>query len=179
VKVLVILNPAAGKRDHESVREALTRCFAASRIEYEIYETRKAEKPGEVVRARLRDGFDLVVAAGGDGTVSDVIDGLVGSPAPLGIIPIGTGNLIARELGIPEDIDEAVSIVASAPHSRKIDAMKIDGRVFALNVSVGISASVIGGTSRKSKNRFGRLAYFVTTILKMFTLKPRYLVVHR
>ena len=177
MKAFVILNPAAGKKSHESVREALSRHFAATQIEYEVHETLKAEKPGEIVRARLRDGFDLVVAAGGDGTVSDVIDGLVGSPKPLGIIPTGTGNLIARELGIPDDINDAIEVIASAPRSRRIDAMRIGRRMFVLNASVGISAAVMGGTTRKSKNRFGRIAYIGTTVLKMFTLKPRYLVV--
>jgi diacylglycerol kinase (ATP) len=177
MKAFVILNPAAGKKAHESVREALGRHFAASNIEYEVHETLKGEKPGEIVRARMRDGFDLVVAAGGDGTVSDVIDGLIGSSKPLGIIPTGTGNLIARELGIPDDVDAAVEVIASAPRSRRIDAMRIGRRMFVLNASVGISAAVMGSTTRKSKNRFGRIAYVATTVGKMFTLRPRYLVV--
>jgi len=177
VKAFVILNPAAGKKAHASVRDALGRHFPASHIDYEIQETLKADKPGDIVRTRLRDGFDLAVAAGGDGTVSDVIDGLAGNATPLGIIPTGTGNLIARELGIPEDVDDAVAVIASAPRSRTVDAMRVGGRMFVLNASVGISAAVMGGTTRKNKNRFGRIAYLGTTILKMFTLKPRYLVV--
>jgi diacylglycerol kinase (ATP) len=177
MKALIILNPAAGKTAHESVREILGRHLAASHIQYEIHETVKTERPGEFVRARLRDGFDLVVAAGGDGTVSDVIDGLVGSSKPLGILPTGTGNLIARELGIPDDLEDAVRVIAGASRSRSIDAMRIGMRVFVLNVSVGISASVIGGTTRKNKNRFGRIAYLGATILKMFTFRPRYLEV--
>ena len=80
---------------------AINRYFTASHIDYEIYETLKDDKPGDIVRARLRDSFDLVVAAGGDGTISAVIDGLVGSSVPLAIIPDGTGNLIARELNLP------------------------------------------------------------------------------
>lgn len=177
MKAFVVLNPVAGKGTDESVREALANRFGTSHIEYEIYETVKTEKVAEVVRARLRDSVDLVVAAGGDGTVSDVIDGMVRNPKPLGIVPTGTGNLIARELGIPQDVDEAIAVIASAPHSRTIDAMRIGRRLFILNASVGISASVIGSTTRKSKNRFGRIAYLGATILKIFTLRPRHLVV--
>jgi YegS/Rv2252/BmrU family lipid kinase len=176
-KAFVILNPAAGRNAHEFVREALRRHFTASHIQYEVHETMEAEKPGEIVRARMREGFDLAVAAGGDGTVSEVIDGLVEHSKPLGIIPTGTGNLIARELGIPDDVDESVAVIAGAPRSMKIDAMRIGRRAFVLNASVGISASVIGSTTRESKNRLGRIAYLVTTVLKMFALKPRYLVV--
>ena len=177
MKAFVVLNPAAGKQTHQTVREALANRFGPSHIQYEVYETIKAERVAEIVHTRLRDGFDLVVAAGGDGTVSDVIDGLMRDPKPLGIIPTGTGNLIARELGIPQDVDGAVALIASAPRSRMIDAMKIGGRVFILNASVGISASVIGSTTRKNKHRFGRVAYLGAAVRNLFTLKSRCLVV--
>ena len=177
MKAFVVLNPAAGKKTHETVRETLANRFWASDIQYEVYETIKAESVAAIVHARLREGFDLVVAAGGDGTVSDVIDGLMGYPKPLGIIPTGTGNLIARELGIPQDVDGAVLVIAAAPRSRTIDAMTIGGRVFLLNASVGISASVIASTTRKNKHRFGRVAYLGAAVQKLFTLKPRHLVV--
>ena len=177
MKALVVLNRAAGQEAHQSVRVALGRRFGASPIRYVVHETVKDEKTGEIVRARLGDGFDLVVAAGGDGTVSDVIDGLVGTTVPLGIIPTGTGNLIARELGIPTDVDDAVALITAPHRSRSIDAMRIGERVFILNVSVGVSASVIGGTTPKYKSRFGRVAYTWTVISKLFTLRPRRLIV--
>jgi diacylglycerol kinase (ATP) len=177
MKAFIVLNPAAGKNDREPILEAINRYFTSSQIDYEIYETLKGDKPGDIVRARLRDSFDLVVAAGGDGTVSAVIDGLVGSAVPLGIIPAGTGNLIARELNIPLKIEEAVALIAGAHIFRKIDAMRIEKRVYVLNVSVGISASVVGGTTHKNKNRFGRIAYLGTAILKIFTFKNRHLAV--
>lgn len=69
MKVFVVLNPAAGQEKHASVREALRRRLGAARIPYEIHETVAGESVGEAVRAGLRNGFDLVVAAGGDGTV--------------------------------------------------------------------------------------------------------------
>ena len=118
-----------------------------------------------------------MVAAGGDETVPAVIDGLIGTSIPLGIIPVGTGNLIAHELNIPLEIAEAVALIAGAHKSRQIDALRIGKRVYVLNASLGISASVPGGTTRKNKRRFGRIAYFWTVILKIFTLRRRYLVV--
>jgi diacylglycerol kinase (ATP) len=177
MKVFIVLNPAAGKNAGESIREAISRYFTSSQIDYEIYETQKGDKAGDIVRARLRDRLDLVVAAGGDGTVSAVTDGLVGSSVPLGIIPSGTGNLIARELNIPLEIEDAVALIAGAHILRKIDAMRIGKRVYGLNISIGISASVIGGTTPENKNRFGRIAYLGTAILKIFTFKSQYLTV--
>jgi YegS/Rv2252/BmrU family lipid kinase len=119
----------------------------------------------------LRDGFDLVVVAGGDGTVSGVVDGLYGSSIPLGIIPTGTGNLIAREFGIPTEVDDAVALIAGTPRSLRIDAMRIGERAYLLNAGVGISAAVIAGTTGKSKRRLGRIAYFVTAF-RIFKFLP-------
>ena len=177
MKAFVVLNRTSGQEALERVRGALDSHFGSSRIPYEIHETRKGEKLSEIVRERMRHGFDLAVTAGGDGTVSAVIEGIAGSPIPLGIIPTGTGNLIARELGIPEDVDDAARLIAGRPRSRKIDVMKIGDRIFVLNASVGISAAVISDTTRISKRYFGRIAYFWNTIPKMFTLKRRKLVV--
>jgi diacylglycerol kinase (ATP) len=177
MKAFIVLNPAAGKNAREPIHEALNRYFTVSQIDYEIYETVKGDKPGDIVRARLSDSFDLVVAAGGDGTVSAVIDGLIGSSIPLGIIPAGTGNLIARELNVPLEIEDAVALIAGVHKFRKIDAMRIGKRVFVLNASLGISASVVSGTTPKNKSRFGRIAYLGTGILKISTFRRRYLAV--
>ena len=177
MRALVVLNPAAGQEGHEPVREALADHLGPSRIEFDIHETRREDDLGKIVRERLRSGFDLVVAVGGDGTISDVIDGLVGTSIPLGIVPTGTGNLVARDLGIPSEIDDAVRVIAAAPRSRKIDAMRIGDRVFVLNVSVGFSAAVIRRTSQGSKHRFGRIAYLAAIVSKIFTSRPRTLVV--
>jgi diacylglycerol kinase (ATP) len=177
MKALVISKPPAEEADRQLLHDTLDRHFAAAHIEYEVYETREGGHLADIVRERLPDGFELVVAAGGDGTVSAVGDGLTESTIPLGIIPSGTGNLIARELEIPEDLVEAVALIAGAHRERKIDGMRIGKRIFFLNASVGISASVVGGTTRGSKNRFGRIAYVGTTIVKVLSSRPRYLIV--
>ena len=177
MKALVILNPPADDHSKQVVLDELNRQFAAVQITHEVYETHKGDLLGDIVRQRLREGFELVVAAGGDGTVSGVSDGLAGSSIPLGIIPIGTGNLIARELNIPDNVAAAVALISGAPHRRKIDAMRIGKRAYFLNASVGISAAVIGETTRKNKGRFGRVAYLGTAILKILSSRPRYLVV--
>src|SRR5512134_3583974 len=172
MKAFVVVEPSAGKGDsRDAVHAALARDFTASRIEFEVHERVGNEKPGDVVRARLRDGYDLVVVAGGDGTVSGVFDALYGSSLPLGVIPTGTGNLIAREFGIPTEVDEAVALIAGAPRAMRIDAMRIRKRVYVLNASVGISAAVIAGTTGENKRRFGRIAYFATAF-KIFRFLP-------
>lgn len=172
-KAIVIWNPAAGTGARGTLEEALRRHFPGAGIDYLVRETAKEERLGDTVRDLARAGCDLVVAAGGDGTVSGVIDGLAGRSVPLGIVPSGTANLLARELNIPLEPDAAVSLIAEEPSTKMIDAMRIGGRVYDLIAGVGISASVAGGTTRANKNRFGLLAYVGAAILKIFEFRPR------
>ena len=178
MKAFVVLNPVAGNNAREPVLESLKTHFKGAGIDYEVHETTKKDKPGDIVRARLKkDKFDFVVAAGGDGTASQVIDGLVGGSVPLGIIPVGTGNLLARDLNIPLQIDKAVALIAGAHLLRKIDAMRINKRVCVLNASLGTSAKVVSDTTSKSKNRFGRLAYIWEALRNLFTMERKYITV--
>lgn len=177
MKALIIWKPSEKPDEMQGLRDALSRHFAAAHTDYEIYETRKADRLADIVRRRLSEGFGLVVAVGGDGTVSAVCDGLAGSAIPLGIIPTGTGNLLARELQIPDEAEAAVALIAGAPSTRKIDMMRIGQRSFVLNASVGISASVIGGTTSGSKSRFGRIAYVGTVVRKVLSARRRHLIV--
>ncbi len=178
MKAFVVLNPVAGNNDRETVLDALKTHFSDAGIEYVVHETAKEEKPDEIVRTRLEnEAFDFVVAAGGDGTVSQVVGGLIGSMIPLGIIPVGTGNLLARDLDIPLKIDEAVMLIAGKNGLRKIDAMKVNNRICVLNASLGISAKVMEGTTSESKNRFGFLAYIWEALGKLFNLKREFITI--
>jgi YegS/Rv2252/BmrU family lipid kinase len=177
MKVLIILNPASGKNTIELIREAVTRQFSNSKVAFEIYDSKKEDDLGDIVRARIKNGFELVVAAGGDGTVSAVINGLVGTHIPLGIIPAGTANLLAQELKVPLSIEDAIELIIGRHEFKKIDAMKIGTRVYDLNVSSGLSATVVSNTTPENKSRFGFFAYVWMTIVKLITLKDHYFVV--
>jgi diacylglycerol kinase (ATP) len=141
-----------------------------------IHETRPDESIPTIVRNWLSEGDrQLVVAAGGDGTVREVIDGLVGSPTPLLIVPLGTANVLARALGIPRGPGDALDAVLppgrATPGSDgsetpgcgitsvPLDVMRHDSRHFVLTISVGMTARSVAGTSRADKRRLGSLAY--------------------
>jgi diacylglycerol kinase (ATP) len=173
-KAFVILNPGASTCSPGAVRRALEKHFTGNGIAYDIHEAMEGERLADSVRTRLDDGFDLFVAAGGDGTVSAVIDGLAGSSIPLGIVPTGTANLVARELGIPLDADAAVKLISEAHRTRNIDAMKLGDRLYVLIIGVGFSASVAGGTTKKNKSRFGILAYVGAAVLKVLEFRARH-----
>ena len=171
-KIFVVLNPVAGRTQPKAVRKAINAHFKETDWQIEIYETSANESVGEVVRRAVSDGVDRVFAAGGDGTVSAVADGLVGTDIPLGIIPAGTGNVLAQELNIPQDIDKACRLLAETAVIRKLDALNVEGRHFILSIGTGGNAKTIEQTDRKDKRRFGRLAYIVSVFKVLVGIQP-------
>jgi len=122
---------------------------------YEVPKSRKA--PKKVLRA-VDEGAELVLVWGGDGMVQRCVDALVGSEVPVAIIPAGTANLLAHNLGIPEDLAEAVRI-AFHGRRRSLDLGKLNGEHFAVMAGVGFDADMIDDVDRGAKDRLGRLAY--------------------
>lgn len=126
----VILNRSKG--DRGEVERALSDAGIAAQVE--------AVDGGEIrarAEAAVSDGAELVIVGGGDGSVSRAAQAIVGSEATLGILPLGTLNHFARDLGIPMAIDEAARIVASA-RPQPIDVAEVNGRVFVNNAAIGL-----------------------------------------
>jgi lipid kinase YegS len=114
---------------------------------------------------------DAILAAGGDGTVNEVINGLSGTEVPFGIIPLGTANDFARQAGIPDDPDHAMDVVLHHPPVR-IDTAQANDRRF-LNVSVGgVAAEITAETPQGAKESLGVLAYALSGLRKLTDLKP-------
>jgi YegS/Rv2252/BmrU family lipid kinase len=175
---LVVLNPVAGD-SHDEMRRHLERHFAAAGWTCELYATTGEERVADVVRAALPraperrdDQVDLVVAAGGDGTVSGVAGGIAQTEIPMGVIPLGTGNTFARELGIPLALGPALDLLTSDHTLLDIDAMAVGERLFVLSVSIGISGLMMRDTERADKRRFGRVAYVWTGLRKLLGYQP-------
>ena len=111
----------------------------------------------------VKAGADLVIAAGGDGTVTACASGLAGSQVPLAILPVGTGNLLALNLGIPVDFDRAVAVGLTG-EDRQIDLGTANGRPFVAMAGLGIDANLLQSTSEQAKRRFGYAAYVVAAL---------------
>src|SRR5207244_7491358 len=110
-------------------------------------------------------GVDVVAAAGGDGTVNEVVNGLDGYDVPLGIIPLGTANDFARQVGIPADADHAMDVILQRK-PRRLDTATLNGRRF-LNVSTGgIGAEATAETPTQAKESLGSVAYAITSLRK-------------
>jgi YegS/Rv2252/BmrU family lipid kinase len=159
-RTYVVLNPVAGVSEPGVVRQKIESALAGRDIPFEVYETTGQEEEDirQLVRKAVKQGFKLFISAGGDGTLSSVIDGLVGTELPLVIIPTGTWNALARALDIPLQIDPAVELVFQEHNIQTIDAMDVGGRYFVLSVSAGVGALTMKDVERQDKRRFGKLA---------------------
>lgn len=108
----------------------------------------------------VAERHDLVVAAGGDGTINEVIQALAGTETALGVLPIGTVNIWAAETGIPRDPDRLAALLDRGP-ARRIDVGRAGARYFLLMAGVGFDAAVVRGLAVGLKRRIGRWAYAV------------------
>jgi diacylglycerol kinase family enzyme len=140
--IIVILNTTAGTRRTDDLSDHLASLFQAAGAPAQIVSlTSPAAAPG-AARSAVAQGADVVVAAGGDGTVNSVASALVDSNLPLGIIPLGTLNHFAKDAGIPINLERAVHTVV-ARHVKSVDVGEVNGRVFLNNSSIGIYPNIV------------------------------------
>jgi diacylglycerol kinase (ATP) len=123
-----------------------------------------AADPGEgQARQAAQAGADLVLACGGDGTVTSVVAGLVGRQTPLGVVPGGTGNLLARNLGLPMDVAGAVRAALTGT-DRQLDVGLANGRPFVAMAGLGLDAKMLDTASEPLKQRLGYAAYLISAL---------------
>lgn len=173
LKAVLFYNPKSGNSRLEPQLGLINKHFAKNQIELE---TILVPKPGDEIKAiidkAIADGVYLILAAGGDGTVSMISTHLVGTDIPIGIIPLGTGNVLAKALHIPQNIEKALELITSNDHSDvKIDTFKMNDRFFIINVSVGVSPEIMRAVNSSDKQRLGFFAYLINFIQQLLGLK--------
>ena len=144
MKVRVIVNRQGGtlKANGKDAEARLHAAFAAAGVEADIRPTEPDDIFDALGEAAKAPGLDAVVAGGGDGTLSCAAGHLAGSERPLGILPLGTLNHLARDAGIPADLEEAAAVIG-AGHVRAIDLAEVNGRIFVNNSSVGLYPDMV------------------------------------
>jgi len=175
-KICFIVNPFSGTRTgtHSLVRLIENSVKSAGR-EYAVVYIQGPGDGARLSREAVAQGFDLVVAAGGDGTVNAVGQGLVHTPATLAIIPAGSGNGFARTLGIPLNQQAALRQLLS-PRIMQSDAGRINGRYFFNMAGIGLDAAI--GKSFEQYGSRGLLTYFLAGTKTFFTYKPALISMH-
>ncbi len=164
--VLAIFNPAAGRSRRRRFDEIVNLVRNAG-CAVTVRESRAPGHAEAIVREAKGAGFDLVAAAGGDGTINEIVNGLAGTGLALGIIPLGTANVIADEIGLSKNPRRVARALASGP-LRPIRVGRANGRRFVMMAGVGFDANVIRRVSLKLKKAIGPLAYIWSAAVQGF-----------
>jgi diacylglycerol kinase (ATP) len=171
-RLLVIYNPIAGRRRRRflsRVLEALERRGLSVRLE----PTKKRGDAEALARGARDSGADRLVVAGGDGTINEALNGLEGPTPPLAIVPLGTANVLAHELGLGR---RAASVAAAIAEGRPRDVTLglVNGRRFSMMAGVGFDAHVVRDVDSKLKRAIGKGAYALETLRQLLVFAPRF-----
>jgi diacylglycerol kinase (ATP) len=167
-RALLIVN--ANSRSGADFREQAESCLDAHGIEPVHRHCARREELSPIILREGRD-VDFVVVGGGDGTINAAAQGIIKLDKPLGILPAGTANDLARTLGIPSELQAATEIIA-AGHTRRIDLGFVNEHPFFNVASMGLSAELAEELTSEIKRRFGRFGYWVVALKVLLRARP-------
>ena len=175
-QIQVIINPAAGQPD--TILNKLNTVFHEAGIRWDVSITHESGDAARLAQEAVESGVDIVGAYGGDGTVMEVAHAVKGGEVPLAILPGGTANLMAVELGIPKDLTKAAQIAADEnSYITKVDMGKVGERYFMLRLGMGVEGEKVKLADRELKDRYGILAYTIAGIKAIkYAQKAKYQV---
>ena len=156
-RALVVANPIAGRGKGGKAARELSEGLRRLGIPASTHLTSGRGDARERV-ARLEDDVDLVIAVGGDGTLREVLEGLQDTSVPVGLLPLGTANVLAGELGLPRDVHEALEVFAQR-HTRRIDVSRVNDELSFLVTGVGPDAMAVREVERLRRGAITKLHY--------------------
>ena len=167
-RIEVVINPASGQP--QPILNTLNKVFRENEVAYNVSLTQESGDARRFAKKAAAEGADIVAAYGGDGSVMEVAQGLMGTEVPLAILPGGTANLMSVELGIPRDLAKAAQVACSdASVVRKVDMGEADGHKFMLRVGIGFPAEKVILADRDLKDKYGLAAYTIAAFKAMNT----------
>jgi diacylglycerol kinase (ATP) len=170
IQAKLIANPGAGKLEESPKQlELAARYLQEHGIEVNVALAKPKEEATPLAKQAVKDGYDMVIAMGGDGTLEAVLRGMVGRKTPMGIIPTGTQNNIAKSLGIPTDMEEACALIASR-HIRKLDVgrvkVKNGKKIFFFELSaIGLVAALYPKANKLADGKLSKLKDVALTLI--------------
>jgi diacylglycerol kinase (ATP) len=159
-RALMLVNPNA--RRGTAVLDPVVARLAAGGVDAAIERFNSPEEVSADI-ARRRHEADLVIVCGGDGTINSAARGVLETGLPMGIMPMGTANDLARTLGIPDDLNRAADIIL-AGHTSRIDLGEVNGHPFFNVASLGLSVDLAKGLTPEAKRRWGKLGYALAAL---------------
>jgi YegS/Rv2252/BmrU family lipid kinase len=168
LKSVLIANPKTGR--YKSLRssvDAISETLRSQGLEIDLVYTTGPGDAARIAAKAAQSNAHQVIVLGGDGTINEAVQGLVGTETRLAILPRGTGNVLARELGLPLDLREAVNVITkgvtrSVHVGVAIDEIKNTRRYFVLMAGIGLDAAVVDQVNPRLKRRLGRGAFWLT-----------------
>jgi diacylglycerol kinase (ATP) len=175
MNILFVVNPIAGKGRTKEAIPLIERFCKSRNIQYKIQETAFSGDATNIVRRESQGGYSGVVSVGGDGTLLEVANGLMGTSIPVGIIPLGSGNDFARAIKVPsgfDHIEDALKIITEHSASQ-VDLVRYNGRVYLNIASIGFDAEIIRDLQKVRRFIKGSATYPASVFLKFLTYKPK------
>jgi YegS/Rv2252/BmrU family lipid kinase len=162
-RIHVVINPASGH--DEPILNAINSVFHKHGVDWSVSVTQKFGDATEFARQAANDGYEIVAGYGGDGTQHEIANGIMGTSALMGVLPGGTGNGFANEMGIPGKLRPALEVLCTSENIRKSDIVKMGDGYFIQRLYVGIEPEQ--QTSREDKDKYGTFAYVINAFQRL------------
>lgn len=169
-KIIFIINPIAGKGKGKIVESQIQQFFHSKNYNFKTFLTEKKGHATELTKQAVLTNPDIIVACGGDGTINEIAQQLIGTDINLGIIPIGSGNGLAAHLNVPKSVTKALEVILTN-HNTTIDVGKINNYYFFSNIGLGIDAAVIKQYTKTEKRSF--IGYATASIKTIWSYKSK------
>lgn len=171
----IILNPVSGQGNPDEHRMRIIQAARQHNWDGQLIETTPTRLTNLIVAEEVQKGSRHFVICGGDGTITEVLEAVINRDVTVGIVPLGTGNLLAKNLNLPLDIDQAVK-VALLGQLTSIDIGQANHVYFAIMAGMGLDAQIMQQTNRRLKNIFGQLAYFGVGLKNLMLRSGRFVI---
>ncbi len=171
----LIYNPKAGRSRSKRERQIGRACelLEAHGIHCELVPTTGPGSATDLARNEAAAGRDLIIVCGGDGTVNEVVNGMAGSRVPLALLPAGTGNVLAKELGLPWNIQKAAEYIPPG-EVRRIALGRAGERYFICMAGIGADAAIVRSLNAQAKSNLGILSFWLEGFHQLFTYDFRH-----
>jgi diacylglycerol kinase family enzyme len=167
----VIINASGGTFVQGETEEFLADAFAANGLNANICLAKTGDQVDELAKAAVASDAEIIVAGGGDGTISSVATTVYGSNKALAVLPLGTLNNFSKDLQIPQDISEAARVIAEG-HTTEIDLAEVNGRIFINNSSIGLYPRIVRKREQQQRLGYGKWRAAFWAALRSLRLSP-------